>query len=304
MTPQKLPIAYFESATDTVVRQDSLTWPELVAKLTAPHKIIPVNGLAAMPPGSKEWKDALDRAKKSYPLFSPVLYKPNCPRASANVQEVFCFAADLDDVSPAEFAQVRKSWEGLTWCLYSSVKHRAEAPRLRVVFPLAAPVLASEWPRVWLKLTYHLTSNHNDPATKDAARMHFLPIVPAELSEDATSDAAEGSLLDPANFDDPPNFERVTEAMKRGPAIGESQSGGEGKPGHDFNEKVTRAELLALLLRHGWQEHSQKGRATYVTRPGKSVSAGHSGVIGWPGDEKATFHCWSSSAPPIGSLLT
>ena len=300
----KLPIAYFKSALDNQPRQGGLTWPELRAKLTTEHKLISVPGLAAMPPGSKEWKDALDKAKKAHPLFSPVLYKPGASRGNTNVESVSCFVADLDDVTAAQFAEIRKSWEGLTWCLYSSVKHRAEAPRLRVVFPLAAPVLASEWPRVWLKLTYHLTEGRNDSATKDAARMHFLPIVPAELSEDATSDAAEGSLLDPANFDDPPNFERVTEAMKRGPAIGESQSGGEGKPGHDFNEKVTRAELLALLLRHGWQEHSQKGRATYVTRPGKSVSAGHSGVIGWPGDEKATFHCWSSSAPPIGSLLT
>jgi P4 family phage/plasmid primase-like protien len=295
----KLSIAYFKSASDNDPRQGGLTWPQLVAKLTAPHKVIPVPGLAELAPGSKEWKDALDKAKKTHPLFSPVLYKRGMPRASANVVSVSCFVADLDELTPSELAEIRKSWEGLAWCLYSSVKHRAEAPRLRVVFPLAAPVPASEWPRVWLKLTYHLTENRNDKAVKDAARMHFLPIVPAELSEDAISDVGEGPLLDPALFADPPAFEKVADLVKRGPAIGSASEVGTGKPGDDFNEKATHTELFALLQKHGWQEHSRKGNAIYVTRPGKDTHAGPSGVVGWPGDDTVTFHCFTSSFPAL-----
>ncbi len=299
MGTEKLSITRFDSAHDNQPRQGGLTWHELKDKLTAPHKAIAVPGLEKYLPLSKEWKDALDKAKKAHPLFSPVLYKPNTTRGNANIESVSCFVADLENLTPSELTQIQASWAGLAWCLYTSVKHRPEAPRLRVVFPLASPVPVSEWPRVWQKLTYHLTDNRNDPATKDAARMHFLPIVAKGEEENAGSDFSEGALLDPASFEDPPAFERVADLVKRGPVIGASSTTGSGKPGQDFNEKATHAELLALLQKHGWEEHSRKGNCVYVTRPGKDTRAGVSGVIGWPGDPSPVFHCFTSSFPGL-----
>lgn len=292
-------IARFNSAQDNQPRQGGLTWSELVAKLTAPHKAILVPGLENYLPLSKEWKDALDKAKKAHPLFSPVLYKKGATRGNQNVVSVSCFVADLENLTPSALTQIQASWKGFAWCLYTSVKHRPEAPRIRVVFPLASPVSASEWPRVWLKLTYHLTESRNDPATKDAARMHFLPIVAKGEEENAGSDFSEGAFLDPATLDDPPAFERVADLVKRGPAIGSASGNGTGKPGQDFNEKATHEELLGLLLKHGWQEHSRKGSAIYVTRPGKDTRAGVSGVIGWPGDPSPLFYCFTSSFPEL-----
>ena len=189
-------VASFRNAQDNQPKQGTMTWEQLKDKLTAPHKSISVYGLENHLPLSKEWKDALDKAKKNHPLFSPVLYKPGTSRSNANVESVSCFVADLENLTPSELTEIQASWEGLTWCLYTSVKHRPEAPRLRVVFPLAAPVPASEWPRVWQKLTYHLTHNRNDASTKDAARMSLLPIVAKGEEESALTDFNEGAFLE------------------------------------------------------------------------------------------------------------
>lgn len=301
-----IPFSAFKSALDKNPAPGLLPWSDLAAKLTT-HKAITVPGLARVEPGSEQWKTLLDEAKKKNPALSPVRYKEGATRGNAGVEEVSCFICDLDDVSAEDLAALRARWKApdgspLAWCLYSTVKHRAETPRLRVVFPLAAPVPAVDWPRVWWRLTHWLTADKNDPATKDAARLHFLPIVPRELKEQAFSDMAEGVFLDPNAFDPAP-LERealqIAQVQGKEKPLGLSSTGGEGKPGHDFNEKATPAELLALLVRHGWQEHSRRGSAIYVTRPGKDTRAGLSGVIGWPGDPSPVFYCLSSSAAPL-----
>lgn len=297
-----LSIARFSSATDNRPQVAALTWPELAAELTAPHKPLAVPGLAKLTPGSNEWAGALDRAKKSAGCFSPVSYAPGATRGKAGVLEVFAYVADLDHVSASDLAELRSRWQGLAWVMYSSVKHRAESPRVRVVFPLAAPVSASDWGRVWAKLTYHLTNNQADPAAKDASRLYFLPIAPPELQPEAISDRGEGDLLDPARYEEPPAFEsaaRMVENLQKRDRSTTRASEGKGKPGEDYNESASVSLILELLQRHGGQVHSEHSSAVYVTRPGKDIRAGLSGVIGWPGDPSPIFYCFTSSWPGL-----
>ena len=268
------------------------------------HEVFPVPNLDKMAPGSDQWDNAIKDARATLPLFSPVLYKPGATRGNAGVEEVSCFICDLDDVSAEEVAALRDSWKApdgspLAWALYSTSKHRTEAPRVRVIFPLFAPVPAADWPRVWLKLTYNLTENRNDKATKDLARLHFLPIVPDGCQSVAFTDFSEGGFVDPSLYPDPPEASAVENIRGRGEIVGISTWKSEGKPGFDFNEKSTPEDILSLLMHYGWQEHSRRGSAVYVTRAGKDPCAGISGVIGWPGDPSPVFYCFTSSATPL-----
>jgi len=70
----------------------------------------------------------------------------------------------------------------------------------------------------------------------------------------------------------------------------------EGKrPGDDYNERATDADVLTLLLSHGWQEAGRRGDIIDLTRPGKSK--GLSGTLNHDGP--AVFHCFTSSASPF-----
>jgi P4 family phage/plasmid primase-like protien len=238
------------------------------------------------------------RGLKDGPSWSPALYLKGLTRKNENVDAVTAFVADIDDGTPP--SELMGLWEGLAWCLHSSYSSTQSKPKWRVVFPLAEAVSREDWPLVWRKLAHHLTHGHADPSAKDPARLYYLPACPPDHFEYAFADQGEGQFLDPDLFVDPPAHEeaqKLVEAMKARPLLG--TSGGEGKPGQDFNEKATPSEVLALLQRHGWQEHSQKGGAIYVTRPGKATRDGFSGVIGWPGDPSPVFYCFTSSAAPL-----
>jgi hypothetical protein len=74
-------------------------------------------------------------------------------------------------------------------------------------------------------------------------------------------------------------------------ARGDSGSGEPGlRPGDDFNEKATWAEVLEP---HGWKVDRVAGGVTYWTRPGKD--RGTSATTGY----NAGLHCFSSSAAPF-----
>jgi P4 family phage/plasmid primase-like protien len=263
------------------------------AKDNAPKKLVTTWGVV-----QKQLTTFKQRAQKDGGAWSPAIYFEKTKRGNENVQGVCFFVADIDDgTAPSELIPL---WEGLAWCLHSSFSSTPEKPKWRVIFPLAETVSREDWPLVWRKLAHHLTHGHADPSAKDPARLYYLPACPSASFEHAFADQGEGEFLNPDSYDNPPahdEAEKLVGAMKARPVLG--IAGGTGKPGEDFNEKATPAEVLALLVRHGWQEHSQRGGAIYVTRPGKATRDGFSGVIGWPGDPSPVFYCFTSSAPPL-----
>lgn len=76
-----------------------------------------------------------------------------------------------------------------------------------------------------------------------------------------------------------------------------SSKGSSLRPGDDFNDKATQAEVIALLEAHGWQVAGGRGEVCDMTRPGKSTSDGSSGTVGYCGPNG--FYCFTSSAPPF-----
>jgi len=107
--------------------------------------------------------------KERRALWSPVIYAPNSTRANRNVQAVTCLVVDMDGEA---FDHARL--DGLEHIAYTTWSHSPEDPHWHLVLPLKHPVPAHRWQEVWTSL-HERINVVGDPATKDPARIFYLP---------------------------------------------------------------------------------------------------------------------------------
>ncbi len=107
--------------------------------------------------------------------WSPVQLKPGTCRSNANVAEVSCLVMDFD-AAPCDRAAMLRAFGRVACCYHSSHSHTPDVPKGRLVYPLASPVPAALWPRVW-RWAAGLAEGM-DPQCKDAARVYYLPTHP------------------------------------------------------------------------------------------------------------------------------
>jgi putative DNA primase/helicase len=110
--------------------------------------------------------------KRSGNLWSPTVYAGDASRKSANVQAITALVLDVDDGTPLSVLESKLNQ--FRYVVHTSYSHTQEHPKYRIVLPLATPVDSKEWSTVWLRLNL-LVDGHADQATKDPARMYFLP---------------------------------------------------------------------------------------------------------------------------------
>lgn len=120
--------------------------------------------------------------------------------------EVSALVVDLDRVAP-DFAWLA----GICWIDRTTWSHRPEAPRWRVVIPLARPVPAERWGDVWQRARATLCPEA-DPACKDASRAYWLPSHAVGVVPDASYHA--GPFLDPATLPELPLEQRRPELQR------------------------------------------------------------------------------------------
>ena len=102
-------------------------------------------------------------------LYSPVTYRDHRTRGNRNVSHIWALVADLDgeafencDIgSYIHFA-------------YTTWSHREDNPHWHVVIPFEQAVPVDNWEEVWHE-THHRLGLKGDPATKDPARIFYLP---------------------------------------------------------------------------------------------------------------------------------
>jgi hypothetical protein len=148
--------------------------------------------------------------KRDGRCWSPTRYVESAvTRGDDGVASVSCLVFDLDRVPP-EPARLA----GLYWIAHTTWSHRPEAPRWRVVVPLARPVPVSGWHKVWQRARAALCPEA-DPSCKDASRQYFLPSFgPSGIPESSCHD---GEFLDPATL---PALPEAPGAVSRGiPAL-------------------------------------------------------------------------------------
>lgn len=116
--------------------------------------------------------------KNRLPLWGPTTYglpfleegKPVCRRAS-NAELLSMVVLDVDDgtsvdelIEPGVFCLAHTSWS-----------HTPDAPKWRVIYPLAEPVSAAQWGDTWRGVAAKWPSI--DPSTKDPSRIYYVPAV-------------------------------------------------------------------------------------------------------------------------------
>lgn len=105
------------------------------------------------------------------PAWSPATFDPGW-RSSVNATALSCIVLDHDDGAPLDLA--RRTWGAWAHVAHTSWSHEEASPRWRVVVPLARPVAAALWPRVWA-WAHARAGGRADPACKDAARLYYMP---------------------------------------------------------------------------------------------------------------------------------
>jgi hypothetical protein len=102
-------------------------------------------------------------------LYSPVTYREYTTRGNRNVSHIWALVADLDgeafencDIgSYVHFA-------------YTTWSHREDNPHWHVVIPFDQAVPVDNWEEVWHE-THQRLGLKGDPATKDPARIFYMP---------------------------------------------------------------------------------------------------------------------------------
>lgn len=142
-------------------------------------------------------------------LYSPVTYIPRTSRGNANILAVHAFVADLDGQG---FEQARL--DGITYCAYTTWSHRDDNPHWHVVIPFSEPVPVEWWNTVWQETVVRLRLPA-DPATKDPARIFYLPQHAAGMPFEVRYQG--GRMLDPTIncITEPPRVFRVPNPRDR-----------------------------------------------------------------------------------------
>ena len=86
---------------------------------------------------------------------------------------------DLDNIPPGGALAIAQRVEGLGcgYCIYSTRKHRPEAPRLRVLLPLDRPCTADEYEPCARRMAQMIGMELADPSTFEASRLMYWPSV-------------------------------------------------------------------------------------------------------------------------------
>lgn len=153
-------ISAFSSQTDNAPKLGSVSWADLVAKLTP-----------SRPPTAP---------KDRRPAWSPATYPAGSRRSNATVVAVSLLVADVDDGTDPE--RVLSLFEGHARLVHTSWSHQREkrgqtCARCRLVVPFATPVHPDQWERVWrgAELVAARAGITIDSAVDSPSELYFLP---------------------------------------------------------------------------------------------------------------------------------
>ena len=156
----RLAITFYERVNRPQPQPRVRTWAQLCGILS---RVRPVAG---------------DKAAREHglALWSPARLAEGTTRANRNVLDVSCLVLDYDDGTDMQGALDR--WRGYERLAHTSWSHTPDAPRCRLVMPLAAPIPGEVWGPV-IAWVMGMDGQEADAACKDAARQFYLPAIGA-----------------------------------------------------------------------------------------------------------------------------
>jgi hypothetical protein len=219
--------------------------------------------------------------------WSPTKYADGVTsRGNAGVESVSCLVFDCDRVPPDE-----ERLAGVYWIGHTTWSHTPQAPRWRVVIPLARAVPAAQWRDVWLRARAALCPEA-DPSCKDPSRAYWLPSHNGGVS--AKTARHTGPLLDPSTLPAlPPEPRRPTSRNVRIKA-------GDGRRAEAYMATViANLEKAAPGGRNAALNHAAWTLGRWVTagmleqhqvEDGLYAAAERNGLVGDNGNRQ----CWST----------
>ena len=186
-------------------------------------------------------------------------------------------------------------------CVYSTHKHTAEHPRLRMIIPLARDITEEEYPAVARMVAKEIGIDLFDDTTYEACRLMYWPSTSA--NGEFFYKTKEGPLLDPdaylakyADWHDAstwPVSSRQSEAVRRNIT---QQADPLEKPGivGAFCRAYTIEEAIETFLSEVYEPSSMNGRYDYI--PADSAA----GVVVYDGKFAYSHH---ATDPVCGKLL-
>lgn len=160
-------LATGRSRRETSWRNKEMSWSELVTRVSTTHRTAETHAeyMAAKKPRQDEIKDVGGFVGA---------YLSNGRRKSGNVAHRQLLTLDLD------FAK-SGFWDDFTLTyleaalIYSTHKHSADSPRLRLIIPLDRPVMRDEYEAIARKVAGNLDIEIFDPTTFQAERLMYWP---------------------------------------------------------------------------------------------------------------------------------
>lgn len=103
-------------------------------------------------------------------------------RKGNNVAGRDVIVLDFDNIPAGGTDEVLRRLEGLgcSYCVYSTRKHHAAAPRLRILLPTDRTVTADEYEPVARKMAEFIGIEYADPSTFEASRLMYWPSCSAD----------------------------------------------------------------------------------------------------------------------------
>lgn len=163
-----LKIATGLTVRDNRVTNTTITWEQLIEKLRAVERT-----KETLEQYFKAAREVQDRIK-DVGHYVPGHFD-NRFRKKAGLHERNLVTLDIDHAEPDYLDDVKMVYGGNAFALHTTHKHKAEAPRLRLVFPLTRPVAEAEYLAVSRKLAARLGMDLFDDTTYQFARVMHWP---------------------------------------------------------------------------------------------------------------------------------
>lgn len=185
----KFVIAVGTSRKDTAWKNKPVTWPQLCERLSK-SKEIKFSHAEYM---NKD-KTEQDNIKDIGGFVGAELIE-NGRRRKDNVKERTLLTLDLDNATDDCLENFAVD-AGFTYCIYSTLKHTPEKPRLRLIAPFARPVSVEEYEAIARKIADDLDALEMcDPTTYDLNRLMYWPAHCSDV--ESVFENVKGSPIDP-----------------------------------------------------------------------------------------------------------
>ncbi len=207
---------------------------------------------------------------------------------------------DMDYATPAIWEQIEALYDW-SCCIYSTHKSTSEAPRMRLVVPLAREVSEDEYPALGRMVAREIGIDLFDDTTYEPSRLMYWPSTPAD--GEFVFCEKDGALLDPdvylgkyADWRDTsmwPTSKRQSEVLERKLTQQQDPHTKSGVVGA-FCKAYSVEDAIEVFLAHIYEPSVMAGRYDYI--PADSSA----GVVVYDGKFAYSHH---ATDPVCGKLL-